>query len=897
VLCVWDCNNYECLAVISQFSNFTSVSSFLCSEEWWNTQLRNTLMITDENGLIHQCLLKELTESNEVMSLSHETMQNTGLSQRMSRKKNQFALIKQHSLQLTNQSLMQIQYAPNVNEYISDELHHDKDGSWNFQCLVGSSDMNIYIIDHCITRTDKSNSVLVGMTCQKTLLGHNDHILDMALIPVDNEKREQIICIATNSPELRILDLQTFNASLTYGHTDTIMSVAVHLATGIIATASKDNTVRFWKKHDSLTLKCIGIGEGHTEGVNCIASCNDANHCWFVSGGVDKSIRVWEINKKLLNKSDDETSEVKCAKVVFVHESEVMSIDIAPNGLLAVSSSMDGTIAVCTERKRKKKCIYILKKKRRFNTVYVFFTYLFHFYWIWKEITTEAGSQRWLKPIKTTKHAKGRSVWCVKFSPFERLIASCHNNGEIRIWSVESYDPKRFVGSGNTELSDPLMFVSGDNTHLMQCVNVLEGNKTDGSALTLCFVNHGLQILSSHGNGLLKLWTVKTGECNGVYRQHYDRVWSILSLHQQTKSRDENGGNIENENVWFVTGGTDAILNIWRDETKENERMKMEEKHEWTSKQTQIKNYIRDNKFGKAVQLCIELDQPQRLLQLLLEIIEGKKENVIGKLEILTEIVRSLNAHQLGALITLINDWNTNSRYCTVSQFLLYVIFKNYELDDLCKLTISHLHRRGKVKSKDNEIINLDVPEVLGGNVRQQSFAEIVSALSAYSKRHYQRIDNLIKQCYLLDYVTECMSGSSITVQNNTTDENDKQLTKTQDTENSEKRIRYKVYTMKELAELKSKNIDNCKDLNLKSFLQGLEFDIAQTKEKAKNGEVLLAEANIENSKTNNKVDDNEAVENKNSRTHKNDDIKKQPKQKSLRPPKKRQRLINATQE
>ena len=81
---------------------------------------------------------------------------------------------------------------------------------------------------------------------QKTILGDNDEILDIAQIPLTRS-----IVMGTNSSEARIINLNNFQSNLLYGHSDNIMSVAAHIS-GVIATASKDKTIRFWKYIDAI---------------------------------------------------------------------------------------------------------------------------------------------------------------------------------------------------------------------------------------------------------------------------------------------------------------------------------------------------------------------------------------------------------------------------------------------------------------------------------------------------------------------------------------------------------------------------------------------------------------------------------------------------------------------
>jgi len=60
------------------------------------------------------------------------------------------------------------------------------------------------------------------------------------------------------------------------------------------------------------------------------------------------------------------------------------------------------------------------------------------------------------------------------------------------------------------------------------------------------------QIVSAGGDGLVKVWTIKSGECETTLDNHTDRIWS-LALNQE-------------ENI-LVSGGGDSVITFWEDTT------------------------------------------------------------------------------------------------------------------------------------------------------------------------------------------------------------------------------------------------------------------------------------------------------------------------------------------
>ena len=49
---------------------------------------------------------------------------------------------------------------------------------------------------------------------------------------------------------------------------------------------------------------------------------------------------------------------------------------------------------------------------------------------------------------------------------------------------------------------------------------------------------------------------------------------------------------LNDKEIWFVTGGSDSIINVWRDDTRDNEKQKLQDMHEMTRKKVKKLNTI-----------------------------------------------------------------------------------------------------------------------------------------------------------------------------------------------------------------------------------------------------------------------------------------------------------------
>lgn len=75
----------------------------------------------------------------------------------------------------------------------------------------------------------------------------------MAYVPVNTKGSAEVaaaaapnrVVVASNSEHVRMFDLDTFGCSAFIGHTATVLAVRVSPDGRLVATASKDNTIRY----------------------------------------------------------------------------------------------------------------------------------------------------------------------------------------------------------------------------------------------------------------------------------------------------------------------------------------------------------------------------------------------------------------------------------------------------------------------------------------------------------------------------------------------------------------------------------------------------------------------------------------------------------------------------
>ena len=93
-------------------------------------------------------------------------------------------------------------------------------------------------------------------------------MLDISLVG-DGESH---IAVATNSEEVKVFERENGSCQLLSGHSGIVLGMSASSDGRVIATGSKDNTVRLWKMDAATRLfECVAMGTGHTHAVGAVA--------------------------------------------------------------------------------------------------------------------------------------------------------------------------------------------------------------------------------------------------------------------------------------------------------------------------------------------------------------------------------------------------------------------------------------------------------------------------------------------------------------------------------------------------------------------------------------------------------------------------------------------------
>lgn len=139
--------------------------------------------------------------------------------------------------------------------------------------------------------------------------------------------------------------------------------------------------------------------------------------------------------------------------------------------------------------------------------------------------------------------------------------------------------------------------------------------------------------------------------------------------------------------------------------------------------------------YKRAIEVALSLGHPGRLLQLFKELNEGS--GVTGSVAV-DEVLRALTSEDLVRLLRYIRDWNTRASSAAVAQRVLHAIMKHRQAEDIAR-------------AFEN-----------AGTEDKNDLRELVEGLIPYTERHLARMERLVQESYVVDYVLREMGGGFV---------------------------------------------------------------------------------------------------------------------------------------
>ncbi|KAK6850547.1 WD40-repeat-containing domain protein [Apiospora arundinis] len=314
------------------------------------------------------------------------------------------------------------------------------------------------------------------------------------------------------------------------GHSNDVNSVTFSPNGQLVASASKDGTVKVWNAVTGAEQQTL---DGHGDCVNLVAfspngrlvasASNDkatAGPIWSVvfshnsqlvaSASGDKTVKLWNA----------ETGEQ--VRTLKGHDKRVNSVAFSPNGKLVASASNDGTVKLWNAETGEQ--VRTIKGHGgRANSV--------AFSPDGKLVASASGDQKVkLWDVETGEQVRtikghGRRVNSVAFSSDGKLVASASDDKTVKLWdAARGKEVQTFEGHGYRVNSvafspDGKLVASASDDKMVKLWDATTGQKR------LKPEGHG--VASASGDKTVKLWDASTGEEGQTFKGHTESVWSV----------------------------------------------------------------------------------------------------------------------------------------------------------------------------------------------------------------------------------------------------------------------------------------------------------------------------------------------------------------------------------
>ncbi|XP_053413860.1 transducin beta-like protein 3 isoform X2 [Nycticebus coucang] len=231
-----------------------------------------------------------------------------------------------------------------------------------------------------------------SLRLQKQFAGYSEEVLDVRFLgPEDSH-----IVVASNSPCLKVFELQTSSCQILHGHTDIVLALDVFRKGWFFASCAKDQTIRVWRMNKAGQVVCVAQGSGHTHSVGTIC-CSRLKESFLVTGSQDCTVKLWPLPEALLSKStapDSSPVLLQAQTTQRCHEKDINSVAVAPNDKLLATGSQDRT------------------------------------------------AKLWALPqcqLLGVFSGHRRGLWCVQFSPMDQVLATASADGTIKLWALQDF--------------------------------------------------------------------------------------------------------------------------------------------------------------------------------------------------------------------------------------------------------------------------------------------------------------------------------------------------------------------------------------------------------------------------------------------------------------------------
>lgn len=196
----------------------------------------------------------------------------------------------------------------------------------------------------------------------------------------------------------------------------------------------------------------------------------------------------------------------------------------------------------------------------------------------------------------------------------------------------------------------------------------------------------------------------------------------------------------------IVSGAADSVINFWEDSTEAEATEKESKRTEMVARDQDFLNYLTLRDYRKALELALTMNQPGRLFSLFKEIQSSSEETECFTGNILVdEVIRTLATPDLARLLSFVRNWNSNAKTSDVAQRVLYATVKLRSVDDILRVFEDEVTAKSFVDAEEASTST--------GKTGMTAIKELVEAIIPYTERHLTKVDQLLQESYVIDYI------------------------------------------------------------------------------------------------------------------------------------------------
>lgn len=109
------------------------------------------------------------------------------------------------------------------------------------------------------------------------------------------------------------------------------------------------------------------------------------------------------------------------------------------------------------------------------------------------------------------------------------------------------------------------------------------------------------------------------------------------------------------------------------------------------------------------------------------------------------EAIRTLATSDLALLLSFVRSWNSNAKTSDVAQRVLHATLKLRSADDILRVFEDELAAKSFANAEDVASTT--------GKTGITAIKELVEAIIPYTERHLNKVDQLLQESYVIDYI------------------------------------------------------------------------------------------------------------------------------------------------